>query len=104
SGRVDPDERIMCAGYLDSPNRYRCFVYTHYGVGHGETDLSDALAQSCNVHFFANARRTGPDPIVLWAERFGFGQRTGVDLPGESAGHLPKPPPAPVASGSGRSN
>ena len=33
----------------------------------------------------------GPRPLVDWAERFGFGRPTGVDLPGEAAGTLPSP-------------
>jgi penicillin-binding protein 2 len=55
-------------------------------------DLSRALAQSCNVYFFQGARTIGPGPLVDWAEKFGIGQRTGIDLPGEQAGNLPRPP------------
>lgn len=91
SNQFDPDEHIFCRGYLDNPNRYRCYVYRHYGYGHGETDLSDALCRSCNVYFFSAARRMGPELIVEWAQRFGFGKPTGIDLPGERSGNLPVP-------------
>jgi penicillin-binding protein 2 len=53
--------------------------------------LSDALAQSCNVYFFHHADRLGPDALTSWASRFGFGEPTGVDLPGEASGTLPTP-------------
>ncbi len=61
------------------------------GIGHGETTLADALCRSCNVYFFHHAGLLGPDPLVDWAERFGFGRPTGVDLPGEAAGVVPNP-------------
>ncbi|MCH7970022.1 MAG: hypothetical protein IH960_03130, partial [Chloroflexi bacterium] len=54
---IDPDEKFFCQGYLDHPNRYRCYTFQHYGHGHGETNLSDAICRSCNVYFF-NAART----------------------------------------------
>ncbi len=92
SGRVDPTRPIFCRGYLDRPDRYRCLIYRRYGYGHGRVDLVDALRRSCNVYFFTAARTMGPEPLVLWAQRFGFGRPTGVDLPNEKSGHLPVPP------------
>ncbi|MEX0704843.1 MAG: penicillin-binding transpeptidase domain-containing protein [Planctomycetales bacterium] len=91
-GRIDPEARHDCAGYLDRPDRNRCYIFTHYGVGHGPTDLSDALCRSCNVYFYDAARRMGPEPIFQWARELGFGQPTGIDLPGERGGSLPVPP------------
>ena len=91
SGQIDPDAPFYCQGFLDSPASHRCYIYRHYGVGHNHIGLADAIAQSCNVYFFHGARTIGADPIVDWADRFGFGRRTGIDLPGESAGHVPSP-------------
>lgn len=92
TGRFDPDARMMCQGYLDSPRSNRCFIFTHFGVGHGPTDLTLALAESCNVYFFSGARQLGPEPLYDWGQRFGFGRPTGIDLPGERGGNLPVPP------------
>lgn len=91
SGIVDPDALFHCRGYLDHPDRNRCLIYRHYGAGHGDVDLDEALCQSCNVYFFEAARRIGPRAIHDWATRFGLGATTGVDVPGERAGHLPSP-------------
>ncbi len=91
SGTLQPDETIPCRGYLDHPGQHRCLIYRHYGVGHGDTDLSQALCQSCNVYFFSGARRAGPQPFVEWARKFGIGAVTGIDLPSETAGTLPEP-------------
>ena len=92
SGRWDPDQRVECQGFLDHPRSHRCYIFSHFGVGHYATDLTKALAQSCNVYFFTAARRIGPEPIYDWAGRFGFGQPTGIDLAGERGGNLPVPP------------
>ena len=99
SGKVTPEQAIDCQGYLDHPGQHRCLVFRHYGVGHGETRLADALCRSCNVYFFAGARKAGPQALVEWSRRFGIGQPTGVDLPFEEAGHLPSPD---AARGPGR--
>ena len=89
SGRLDPGREFQCQGYLDDPDHYRCLIYRNFGVSHGAINLVDALARSCNVYFFAAARRIGGGPIFDWAARFGFGQPTGIDLPGERSGTLP---------------
>ena len=90
SGQLDPEESLTCLGYLDSPERYRCYTFKHHGVGHGDVNLVSALARSCNVYFFSAARRIGAEPILSWADRLGLGQPTGVDLPVEQAGSLPR--------------
>jgi len=92
SGKIKPDKTVLCRGYLDRPDKYRCYIYRHYGVGHGPMDLTDALARSCNVYFFTAGRTLGPEPLVDWAQRCGFGKLTGIDLPSEHRGNLPAPP------------
>lgn len=97
SGRWNPDEPRYCQGYLHKPSQYRCYVYSHYGHGHNDMTLADALCQSCNVYFFTAAEELGADPFVDWARRLGFGQRSGIDLPGEGTGNLPDLKPGDVA-------
>jgi penicillin-binding protein 2 len=92
TGIIQPERDFFCQGYLNEPDRYRCMVFATHGVGHGDCDVVSALARSCNVYFFAAARRAGSSAEMLdWASRFGFGQPTGIDLPGEARGNLPKP-------------
>lgn len=85
------DKQFYCQGYLDSPNKHRCYVFRHYGSGHAEIDLNGALCKSCNVYFFSAAREAGAAHLVDWCERLGFGRPTGLELPNEGAGHLPHP-------------
>lgn len=97
SRRIDPDRRYECRGFLERPDRLRCLLFTQHGIGHGPTNLSDALSRSCNVYFFHAAGVIGPEPIVDWARRFGIGRQTGIDLPFERGGHLPAPDVSPIA-------
>ena len=100
SHRIDPDHQFECVGYLKDPKKLRCYTFSHFGHGHYGTDLTKAIAQSCNVYFFKAAQTLGPQPLVHWADEFGFGERTGIDLPGERSGHVPRPPVPPTKSGS----
>ena len=91
SAGLDPAATFYCQGYLKQPNRQRCAVYIRHGTGHGEVTLTTALAESCNVYFFHHAEKLPPQSLVDWARRLGFGQPTGVDLPGEARGIVPTP-------------
>jgi len=56
----------------------------------GTIDLTTAqiLAQSSNVGTVKIGQAIGPDRFDLWVRRFGFGRRTGIELPGEEAGQV----------------
>ena len=58
---------------------------------HGEVTLSSAIPYSCDTYFYTLAQKLGIDTIAKWAHRFGIGEKTGVDLPGEVAGTMPSP-------------
>lgn len=102
SGKLDPLREFHCQGYLDDPDRNRCLIFRSFGASHGDINLIDALARSCNVYFFSAARRIGAAPLYEWASRFGFGRPTGIDLPGERGGNLPQPSPTAAPSRRGQ--
>jgi penicillin-binding protein 2 len=89
-GIVRADSPFECQGYLDDPERMRCQIFRHHGIGHGEVTLGGALAQSCNVYFFHHARALEPASLIAWARRFGFGGQAS-QREGQAAGHLPLP-------------
>lgn len=97
-GTITPEMPFDCQGYLNSPDENRCLIYRLYGRGHGRVTLKTALAESCNVYFFDAARRMGVSPLLDCTEEFRFGKVTGVDLPFEQSGSLPKKPAAVDAS------
>lgn len=92
-GTISPEMPFDCQGYLTSPDENRCLIYRLYGRGHGRVTLKTALAESCNVYFFDAARRMGITPLMDCTEEFQFGKPTGVDIPFEQSGSLPRRPP-----------
>ncbi len=90
-GVVRADTPFACQGYLDDPDRMRCQMFRHHGIGHGDVTLADALAQSCNVYFFHHARALGSDALLAWAQRLGFGRAANADIGQLTAGHVPTP-------------
>ncbi|HEY3726403.1 MAG TPA: penicillin-binding protein 2 [Solirubrobacteraceae bacterium] len=70
------------------------------GGASGVVDLVNALRVSSDTFFYNLGARTNianpiahpqGGPLQLWAHRYGIGQKTGIDLPGEDAGTLPSP-------------
>lgn len=56
----------------------------------GSMTLTDAVARSNNPFFQELGRRLGYDRVVRYAQQFGFGQTTGINLPGEDSGFVPE--------------
>jgi cell division protein FtsI/penicillin-binding protein 2 len=56
----------------------------------GSMTLTDALARSNNPFFQELGRRLGYDRVLRYAQQFGFGQTTGINLPGEDPGFVPE--------------
>jgi len=86
---IDPEKEIVCRGSIWVGNReFNC----HEPKGHGPVNLKEALAESCNVYFYTlGLNYLGIDFIANYAKRFGFGEYTGIDLPGEVKGIVPTP-------------
>jgi penicillin-binding protein 2 len=58
---------------------------------HGAVDMHNAIPYSCDTFFYMLGDKLGIDRIDKYATEFGYGQKTGVDLPGEQAGLMPSP-------------
>ena len=59
--------------------------------GHGMVDLHKSIVVSCNTYYYQLANDLGIEGIAGFLAPFGFGERTGIDLPGEATGVLPSP-------------
>jgi len=57
--------------------------------GHGLMHLYEALKESCNIFFYSLGNRLDIDTIAEYADLVGFGNPTGIDLPGEASGLVP---------------
>jgi penicillin-binding protein 2 len=85
-----PDQLIDCRGEMSYGDRqWRCHIRR---PGHGRLNLQRAMAQSCDIYYWVVGRDyLGVERIVSYAREFGFGELTGIDLPGEIAGFIPTP-------------
>ncbi|RKX90717.1 MAG: penicillin-binding protein 2 [Spirochaetes bacterium] len=83
------DKTITCNGYIRLGDRiFKC----HKKEGHGSLILHEALEQSCDVYFYTlGLEYLGIDTISDYARRFGYGNYTEIDLPGEIRGLVPTP-------------
>lgn len=57
--------------------------------GHGRLNVTKSLEESADTFFYQVAFDLGIDRLSEWMTKFGYGQRTGIDLPQESAGNMP---------------
>ena len=59
--------------------------------GHGLVDMYKSIVASCDTYYYMLANDLGIDNIARFMGPLGLGQRTGVDIEGESEGVLPSP-------------
>jgi len=85
---VNKKQKLFCGGYYLLPDEERKFR-DWKKEGHGSVDLQDAITQSCDVYFYDLAYRMGIDKISAFMTQFGFGEKTGIDSPGEKGGLFP---------------
>ena len=87
-GVITPETRIWDPGWYQLKgvdHKYRDWKKW----GHGWVDLTKAIEQSCNVYFYDLAYKLGITKISEMMDKFGFGERTGIDIHEESSGILP---------------
>ncbi len=83
-----PHRRIMCPGYYHLPHSTHLF-HCWKPLGMGRVDLKKAIEESCDVYFYRLAFKQGIDRMTRYLGYFGFGHKTGIDLPGEFRGLVP---------------
>ncbi|EXI77526.1 MAG: Sporulation-specific penicillin-binding protein [Candidatus Accumulibacter appositus] len=88
TGRRTAGQSISDPGYFNFGGHH--FRDDKVG-GHGTVDMYKSIVQSCDTYYYQLATDMGIDAIARFMGQLGFGQRTGVDLDGESEGVLPSP-------------
>lgn len=85
SGSVTMDNTYYCIGYKEvAGNKIHCWKRTN--GGHGSQTLADAIKHSCNPAMIEVGQQTGVENFTTYFDRFGLGDLTGIDLPGEATG------------------
>lgn len=86
SGIIDKNSKLRCHGSFKFGRRvYRS--WKRYGTE--KVVVSDALKHSCNIFFYKVAAEMDIDVLAKYAKMFGFGKRTGIQLPREVSGLIP---------------
>jgi penicillin-binding protein 2 len=89
-GSISPTRKIFDSGAINVSG----WIFPDWKA-HGEVDLVKAIAQSCNVYFYTvgggygDIKGIGEAKIKQYANLFGLGEKTGIDIPGEKAGLIP---------------
>lgn len=96
-GVIQEDTRIFAPLELCVQNQYtkedECF---RDWIFHGTSDIQRAIAESVNTFFYIigggkdGFEGLGPEKIKEYIEKFGWGKKTGIDIPGEGEGILPE--------------
>jgi len=93
---ITKNDTFICKGYQEIPgtDSIKCWLTT--GGGHGTETLEQTLMNSCNPAMMQIAAKLGAASFADYQARFGFGQKTGIDLPSEEAGILKPSTMSPV--------
>ncbi|MEM7120908.1 MAG: penicillin-binding protein 2 [Pseudomonadota bacterium] len=87
-GLIDPNQTVWCPGHYTLGNhRFHCWKRG----GHGHMNMVDAIKRSCDVYFYETARKLGAERMAEMSNRFGLGEVSGIELPGEREGLIPTP-------------
>lgn len=84
--KISVRKNFNCTGtYTLGRGRFDCWKEG----GHGLQNITNALANSCNIFFYNIGRALGVDNIEGYSHIFGLGRKTGIDLPDEAKGIVP---------------
>lgn len=84
---VNESDTFNCGGSLKvGPHTIKCWKTS----GHGTLTLPEILQNSCNVGFMEIGKKIGKEKLNEYIKKLGFGQVSGVDLPGEAKGIIKK--------------
>src|SRR5271163_3830005 len=87
-GIISPLETQFCPGFFTlrgSSNKYRD------DKKHGSLNMRQAIAESCDVYFYKVAERMGIGRMDEFMKKFGYGELTDIDIPGEKPGLYASP-------------
>jgi penicillin-binding protein 2 len=87
-GTRSPSRSISDPGYYMLPGSRHQYRDWKSG-GHGAVDMFKSIVISCDTYYYGLATELGIENMHSYLTRFGFGQKTGLDMEGESSGLIP---------------
>ncbi len=86
TGVINKDTVLYCPGhYYFGKRRYHCWKRG----GHGAVNLKRAISESCDVYFYQVGLRVGVDRLAKYAQKFGLGHKSGIEMEHEKPGLIP---------------
>lgn len=82
-GVAKPDDTFYCPGFIKVADRN---IHCWLDGGHGSQTLTEVVQNSCNPGFVRLGLKLGVSRFYRYVEAFGFGEPTGIPLPGEAGG------------------
>jgi penicillin-binding protein 2 len=70
---------------------YTNWLYSRGGGTEGPIGFARAITRSTDTFFYTVGGMTGPEILAAWAHKFGLGDKTNIDIPGEVEGVIPDP-------------
>jgi stage V sporulation protein D (sporulation-specific penicillin-binding protein) len=89
-GVYNSREGFFCSGAV-RVGGHSIGCWTRSRGGHGSINFMQVVLSSCNPGFITLGNRLGGDTLLDYINAFGFGARSGIDLPGESTGIIFRP-------------
>lgn len=90
--KIDANTQVVDEGVLKvGEYQYGNWYFRQYGRVEGAVNLSRALARSNDIYFYKVAEWVGPTALAEFSRMFGFGVKTGIELPAEARGIVPDP-------------
>ena len=82
--QTDKEGEFCCSGGIEIAGvRIKCWRYYR---PHGSESLREALMNSCNPVFIGLGQKIGVEKYYSYLKKFGYLEKTGIDLPGEAKG------------------
>lgn len=91
-GKIDAITEIEDTGEIRvGTYRYGNWYFDQYGRKEGPLNIIRAIKRSNDIFFYKLGEIVGAKMLWQWAQLFGYGKKTGIDLPGEVGGLVPSP-------------
>ena len=89
SGMRRPEDKVFSTGEFHIPGQKRGYRDAHGGSGW--VDMHKSIAASVNYYYYKLAYDMGIKRVDAYMHKYGFGERTGIDMVGENEGVVPSP-------------
>ncbi len=90
--KIDKNYRYLDAGIIKvNDYSYTNWYFTQYGKTEGEIDIVRAIARSTDTFFYKLGEIVGIEKLADYADKFGYSEKSGIDIPGETRGLIPTP-------------